>query len=148
MWVTRMNARAHFSHVPTFSLGSKFKLRIVLVMSVGSNWQKSHDIWTTYYSCVSQYILPTLWNRKWRNRAYSNLKIMKRLIQILQRRLVTIFTNVIKRQSSPKIRLWRPRGQVEVHLYSFFNHGTRWEWVLNATPRPHYPREQINVISD
>jgi len=27
-------------------------------------------------------------------------------------------------------------------LYCFFNLGTRWEWVVNATPRPLYPRER------
>ena len=36
--------RAHFSDVPTFSLGRKFKLRSVLGMSVESNWPKSYDI--------------------------------------------------------------------------------------------------------
>jgi hypothetical protein len=29
---------------------------------------------------------------------------------------------------------------VEESLYSFLNLGTRWEWVVNATPRPFYPR--------
>jgi len=27
-------------------------------------------------------------------------------------------------------------------LYSFFNLGARWGWVVNATPRPLYPRER------
>ena len=26
--------------------------------------------------------------------------------------------------------------------YSFFYFGARWEWVVNATPRPLYPRER------
>jgi hypothetical protein len=29
-----------------------------------------------------------------------------------------------------------PRGEVEVQLYSFFNIGGRWGWVLIDTPRP------------
>ena len=29
---------------------------------------------------------------------------------------------------------------VEESLYSFLNLGTRWGWVVNATPRPLYPR--------
>jgi hypothetical protein len=36
----------------------------------------------------------------------------------------------------------RPRGGVEVSLYSFFNLGARWGWVVNATPRPLYLRER------
>ena len=35
-----------------------------------------------------------------------------------------------------------PRGGVEVWLYSFFNLGPRWGCVVNATPRPLYPRER------
>jgi hypothetical protein len=31
---------------------------------------------------------------------------------------------------------------VEVYLYSFFSLGARWEWLVNATPRPLYPRER------
>ena len=27
-------------------------------------------------------------------------------------------------------------------LYPFFNLGARWGWVVNATPRPLYPRER------
>jgi hypothetical protein len=30
---------------------------------------------------------------------------------------------------------------LEVWLYSFFNLGARWGWVVNSTPRPLYPRE-------
>jgi hypothetical protein len=33
----------------------------------------------------------------------------------------------------------------QVYLYSFFNLGTRWGWVVNATPRPLYPRERDPV---
>jgi hypothetical protein len=29
---------------------------------------------------------------------------------------------------------WNPK--VEVELYSFFNLGVRWGWVVNVTPRP------------
>jgi hypothetical protein len=32
--------------------------------------------------------------------------------------------------------------EVEVWLYSFFNLGARWGWVVNATLRPLYPRER------
>jgi len=32
-----------------------------------------------------------------------------------------------------------------VKLYSFFNLGTIWGWVVNATPRPLYPRERDPV---
>jgi len=31
---------------------------------------------------------------------------------------------------------------IEVQLYSFLNLGTRWGWVVNATPRPLYPWER------
>jgi hypothetical protein len=33
-------------------------------------------------------------------------------------------------------------GGVEVQLYSFLNLGGRWEWVVNATPRPRCRRER------
>jgi hypothetical protein len=33
---------------------------------------------------------------------------------------------------------WRLRNGVEVKLYSFFNLGVWWEWVVNATPWPLY----------
>jgi hypothetical protein len=36
----------------------------------------------------------------------------------------------------------RHRGRVEIWLYFFLNLGARWEWVVNATPRPLYPRER------
>ena len=36
----------------------------------------------------------------------------------------------------------RPRGRVDVQLCSSFNHGTRQAWLVNATPRPLYPRER------
>jgi len=28
---------------------------------------------------------------------------------------------------------------VDLQIYSFFNLGTRWWWVVNTTPRPLYP---------
>jgi hypothetical protein len=34
-----------------------------------------------------------------------------------------------------------------VYLYSFFNLGTRWEYVVNATPRPLYPWERETVLT-
>ena len=33
----------------------------------------------------------------------------------------------------------KAQSGVEVQLYSFFNLGARWGWVVNATPRPLYP---------
>jgi hypothetical protein len=40
-------------------------------------------------------------------------------------------------------RPWRHKSRTghEVYLYSFFNLGTRWGWVVNSTPRPLYPQE-------
>ena len=37
----------------------------------------------------------------------------------------------------------RPRRGVEVQLYYFFNLGTRWGWVVSATPRTIYPPGKI-----
>ena len=40
----------------------------------------------------------------------------------------------------------KPRGGVEVQLYSFFNLSVGWRWVVNATPRPFYPpRKRFGV---
>ena len=44
-------------------------------------------------------------------------------------------TTVKEGQSSPYNRPCRNSGGAEVRLYSFINLGTRWEWVVNATPR-------------
>jgi hypothetical protein len=33
---------------------------------------------------------------------------------------------------------------VEVWLYSFFNLGTKWGWVVNAVPLPLYPRAGLD----
>jgi hypothetical protein len=33
----------------------------------------------------------------------------------------------------------KAQREVEVQLYSFFNLGVRWRWVVNATLRPLYP---------
>ena len=35
-----------------------------------------------------------------------------------------------------------PREGEDVQFYSSFNFGARWGWVVNATPRPLYPRER------
>jgi hypothetical protein len=43
----------------------------------------------------------------------------------------------------PDNRPPRPRRGVEVYLNSFFHLGTRWRWLVNATPRALYPRETI-----
>jgi len=42
-------------------------------------------------------------------------------------------------------RPWRPTGGVQVCLYSFFNPGVSWGWVVNATPRPCNPREWADI---
>jgi len=47
--------------------------------------------------------------------------------------------------SSPYNRQLRPTGRVEAQLYSFFNLGARWGWVVNATPRPLYPPQRDPV---
>jgi len=31
--------------------------------------------------------------------------------------------------------------EVQVQLYTFFNIGARWGWVVNATPQPPYLQE-------
>ena len=36
-------------------------------------------------------------------------------------------------------------GHTYINLYSFFNLGTRWRWVVNATPPLLYPRERDRV---
>ena len=35
---------------------------------------------------------------------------------------------------------------VEISLYSFFNFAARWERVVDATPRPHYPQERPSTF--
>jgi hypothetical protein len=41
-------------------------------------------------------------------------------------------------------------GVIEVYLYSFFNPGTRWGWVVNAMPQPLYPweRDLVAVVQE
>ena len=36
---------------------------------------------------------------------------------------------------------------VDIYLYSFLNLGARWGWVVNARPRPLYPRERPGTQS-
>jgi hypothetical protein len=50
-----------------------------------------------------------------------------------------------KEVSSPYNKAWRSRGGVQEYLYSFFNLGARWGWVVNATPQPLNPREREPV---
>ena len=45
-------------------------------------------------------------------------------------------------QISPQKRPRKPRGRVEVQLYSFFNLGARCGWVINATPVRFTPRKR------
>jgi len=41
----------------------------------------------------------------------------------------------------------KAQREVEVRLYSFFNLGTRWGWVVNATLRPHFtPRKEARYF--
>ena len=49
---------------------------------------------------------------------------------------------LIKRYSLPQHGPWMPIWGIEVKLYSFFNLGAEVSWVINATPRPHYPRKR------
>jgi hypothetical protein len=35
---------------------------------------------------------------------------------------------------------------VDVYLYSFFNLGRRWVWMVSATPRPLYPQERTGTV--
>jgi hypothetical protein len=44
----------------------------------------------------------------------------------------------------------RPRGGVEVQMYSFFELGARWGWLVNATTRPLLPREidQVHILQE
>jgi hypothetical protein len=40
----------------------------------------------------------------------------------------------------------KPRGVADVKLYSSFDLAARWQWVLNITPQPLYPREDPVTI--
>ena len=42
-------------------------------------------------------------------------------------------------------RTWIPIGGVKLQLFSFFSIGARREWVVDATPRPIYSRENYPV---
>ena len=55
------------------------------------------------------------------------------------------YTHTQVKVNSSCSRPRRPRGGGEVQLYSFFNLGVRWGLVVNATPRPLYPRERDPV---
>jgi hypothetical protein len=46
----------------------------------------------------------------------------------------------------PYNRPRRPRGGEEVQLYSSFNLGAIWRWVVNTTPRPLYPGKDMVPI--
>ena len=46
------------------------------------------------------------------------------------------------RYSTPYNRPWRHRGEYRYSCTLLFNVGARWKWVVNATPRPLYPRER------
>jgi hypothetical protein len=45
----------------------------------------------------------------------------------------------------PQNRPRRLRGAVDVYIYSFFNPGAGCGWVVNATPRPLYPRKRTGT---
>ena len=47
-----------------------------------------------------------------------------------------------QKHSSPYNRQWRRRREVAVQLYSFFNLGAWWRWVVNARPRPPPPGKE------
>ena len=40
----------------------------------------------------------------------------------------------------------KAQWKVGVFLYSFSNLSARWEWVVNATPLPLYPRERDQIL--
>ena len=46
-------------------------------------------------------------------------------------------------------RLWGPQGE-QRYSSTFFNHGARWGWVVNATPWPIYPleRDLVPIVSE
>jgi hypothetical protein len=41
----------------------------------------------------------------------------------------------------------KDKSGVKVQLYSFFNLGSRWGWVVKATPRPLYPLERDPALT-
>jgi len=41
----------------------------------------------------------------------------------------------------------KAQSGIDVYLYSFFNLSAKWEWVVNAMPRPLYPRERPGALS-
>ena len=51
------------------------------------------------------------------------------------------FSTILHLKNSPYNRSGRPTGGVHIDLYSFFNLGSRWWWVVNSTTQTLYPRE-------
>ena len=56
-------------------------------------------------------------------------------------------TSLTVKENSPYNIPRRPGGEREVYLYSFFNLGARWVWVVNDTPRPLCLRERTGTHS-
>jgi hypothetical protein len=54
-------------------------------------------------------------------------------------RLLRLSASISTKSSSYNLQ-WRHREGVKLYLYSFFNLGARWGWVVNATPRLLYLR--------
>jgi hypothetical protein len=48
------------------------------------------------------------------------------------------------------VHAMKARRGADVYLYFIFNPGTRWGSVVNATPRPLYPREtdQVPIVQE
>ena len=41
----------------------------------------------------------------------------------------------------------KAHGGVEIWLYFSFKLDARWGWVVNATPRPHYPGKEARYLT-
>jgi hypothetical protein len=54
----------------------------------------------------------------------------------------SLYSSLVKGKAKVKFALehaLKAQREVGAYLYSFFNLGTIWGWVVNATPRPLYP---------
>ena len=63
-----------------------------------------------------------------------------------QRRRHSWQFDVVKHKVLPTTCQWRHRGGVQIQLYSFFNLDARLVCVVNATPRPIYPRQKRTPV--
>jgi hypothetical protein len=58
---------------------------------------------------------------------------------------VSLYKKRYKRLKFAQNRPWRSKREEEVYLYSFFNLGAKWGWVVNSTPRPLSPRQRYPI---